>query len=548
MTISNSGLEYKPPAISDDREDSESSMAMDQLDLVRWRLSSSRTPGTLKWIYQSPDFENWRVKGSPATLWWTGSHGIGKSTIAAYIVDLLEELYPDSIVLYFFCRRWNHRLSRISDIIRGFLWQLARKIPSVQRLLDDLVEEEALQFLQMVLQTPSLRENERLFVVIDGLDESQSDTPLELQDLIRMIQTLPDSRLLVTSKSTVELSSILSSQTVRPIGTQQQDTKLHLRKRIDQSSILANAFRLTNRRNLMESVQQNANSFLSFSLTLSLGAQAVTAVDFANIMSSSQDIYKVYNKCLYRADRFGQLDYVKEMLIWLMGAERQLSMNEIQSAVEISTGHLFLDFNSIMNNYAGIFFQIHEDGPGRTIEVVHESIFDYVTCPLLGCDYIQISPSEVPEYLGNICIRHLSTPSSTPIRKYIMANWFRHIEQINRNASDLWKRVKLLHRFLNTDALVNWVTEEFMQDRLDLEFIRRIATLLYGWITAASPPISCELGDEVVKDWYLIMKKEGVEGIHTLIVKAVTKLCARDEGLADWNDILRASEMMDSAQ
>ncbi len=108
-----------------------------QLHLFR----QQRGEGTLEWARNMKEFETWRFSDTESNeriLWIRGTLGIGKSTLAAYYIDLLKFRYPDSIVAYFFCRSEQNGLTKAQDIIRTLAYQCAENDPDARGVLQGL--------------------------------------------------------------------------------------------------------------------------------------------------------------------------------------------------------------------------------------------------------------------------------------------------------------------------------------------------------------------------------------------------------------------------
>jgi len=91
-------------------------------------LRKQRAPHTLQWLSSMEEFGAWSscdpgLVGQKRMLWLRGCPGIGKSTIAAYMVDFLKHLYPQMRVGYFFCEGGIDGLTSPQDIVRTLAYQ-----------------------------------------------------------------------------------------------------------------------------------------------------------------------------------------------------------------------------------------------------------------------------------------------------------------------------------------------------------------------------------------------------------------------------------------
>ena len=58
------------------------------------------------WVFDLPEFHDW-IEGKTKVLWLSGTTGFGKSVLAAYITEELENKFPTTPIAYFFCKDNN---------------------------------------------------------------------------------------------------------------------------------------------------------------------------------------------------------------------------------------------------------------------------------------------------------------------------------------------------------------------------------------------------------------------------------------------------------
>jgi hypothetical protein len=89
------------------------------------RLRDMRLQGTCEWIFQLAQYQNW-IRSDGHLLWIQGLPGIGRSVLAARIIEQLSALAtPDYLVYYHFCRRRGEEMSTLYWVLLSFTLQLA---------------------------------------------------------------------------------------------------------------------------------------------------------------------------------------------------------------------------------------------------------------------------------------------------------------------------------------------------------------------------------------------------------------------------------------
>src|ERR1700722_6659742 len=74
------------------------------------------------------------------TLWFTGLPGTGKSTISAYLCELLASQYPEDIILSFFCKRGTPGLTTAHRVVRTLCYQMTMKESFYRKFLQEKPE------------------------------------------------------------------------------------------------------------------------------------------------------------------------------------------------------------------------------------------------------------------------------------------------------------------------------------------------------------------------------------------------------------------------
>jgi Cdc6-like AAA superfamily ATPase len=100
------------------------------------KRKKNRLLGTCTWSASHPDISAWLSSFAGLTtsrLWLYGKPGVGKSTLATYLYELVHKRRsPDEIVAYFFCDGSSENKLTSESILRALITQL---LESTDRLL-----------------------------------------------------------------------------------------------------------------------------------------------------------------------------------------------------------------------------------------------------------------------------------------------------------------------------------------------------------------------------------------------------------------------------
>ncbi|RFU80289.1 wd40 repeat [Trichoderma arundinaceum] len=150
--------------------------------------------GSYQWVLENAEFQQWRRNENTQLLWIKGDPGKGKTMLLCGIIDELTALerlidqQPGALVSYFFCEAADARSNDVTSVLRGLIYLLADKQPSligrIQKKHDHagkaLFEDANAWFavsgiLTEILQDPQLKAT---YLIIDALDEcAQGDLP-----------------------------------------------------------------------------------------------------------------------------------------------------------------------------------------------------------------------------------------------------------------------------------------------------------------------------------------------------------------------------------
>lgn len=148
------------------------------------------------WILDNPDYQHWRNSEESHLLWIKGDPGKGKTMLLCGIIDELDQQSIRSgtaHTIYFFCQATDLQLNNATAVLRGLIFMLINKQPSLISHLRQKYDQAGGKLFEgsntwitlsdifaTILQDPALKST---CLVIDALDECISD----LQKLLDFI-------------------------------------------------------------------------------------------------------------------------------------------------------------------------------------------------------------------------------------------------------------------------------------------------------------------------------------------------------------------------
>lgn len=150
-----------------------------------------------RWILNNPDYQRWRYSEESHLLWITGDPGKGKTMLLCGIIDELDQQSIRSGIvhtIYFFCQATDHHLNNAAAVLRGLMFMLINKQPSLISHLRKKYDQAGAKLFEgsntwitlsdifaAILLDPAL---ESTCIVVDALDECVSDLQILLDFIV----------------------------------------------------------------------------------------------------------------------------------------------------------------------------------------------------------------------------------------------------------------------------------------------------------------------------------------------------------------------------
>ncbi|KIW09712.1 hypothetical protein PV08_12055 [Exophiala spinifera] len=168
-----------------------------------------RAEGSCDWILESPDYLNW-VGGNCNRLWLLGGPGSGKTVVSAFITEALNNgLRREDVLAVYACSFTDSQTTSATNILYALAAQIAQSslacMEKCKRFLERHLSEGKLkaeiQDLQDLIVEMSLSTDiQRIFIVIDGLDEVEWEQPDHLMVIVDIPQYARKVKMLITSR------------------------------------------------------------------------------------------------------------------------------------------------------------------------------------------------------------------------------------------------------------------------------------------------------------------------------------------------------------
>ncbi|KAF7712891.1 Uncharacterized protein PECH_002543 [Penicillium ucsense] len=204
-----------------------------------------------RWIFDNHAFKQWQHSQSNRLLWIRGDPGKGKTMLLCGIIEELTHLYGDSATIsFFFCQATDIRINNATSVLRGLIYLLVEKNPSLlpyvrsqyekagRALFEDVNAWSALtSIFTNMLEDPSLK---AAYIVIDALDECTSGLDSLLKLIIQKATVHQQVKWVISSRNHANIVKRLNSATqIAPVSLELNEAsvsaavKLFIEHRVD---------------------------------------------------------------------------------------------------------------------------------------------------------------------------------------------------------------------------------------------------------------------------------------------------------------------------
>ncbi|KAF2851228.1 hypothetical protein T440DRAFT_554593 [Plenodomus tracheiphilus IPT5] len=425
-------------------------------DLARWWART--TKGTNRWFLDHETYTNWRDgQADGSVLWLTGRAGVGKTFLAASIVqDLRDHMTPtDNLGLgYFFFDSSQNSRSTLLEASATLIAQLAGDRERIPSDVLDLYERAARYGRSKMCSsdkplsiiTNLLNEYQRAYLIFDGVDES-AEAALVVREFLAFKDN-PKTRILFVSRDTLDTRNLLAKSTMFKLMPTlvQDDIDVFLRAEL---SHLAEYFEQDDLADVAFDRLSSAacGSFLWAHLVLQTLRKAPNVFEFLSMTTQlPKDLESIYEATLQSldAETTPLRDLGKLLLRWVCFARRPLRWKELQHAlcfdIDDKTHHQDrLPFkNSVLRLCSPL---LEYDTITDEFHPVHWSVCEFLAPGDCKASRLQ-NTSTCPDdhsYMLNVCLSNLMDPEvvdtvhvqhdRSPLLEYATLHWCDHLFQ-----------------------------------------------------------------------------------------------------------------------
>lgn len=369
-----------------------------ELAAVRKRRGAS-----LRWALDLPELRTWQLstRGTKENLlWFKGGPGIGKSTMMGYFIDYLLANIPRCNVLYVFCKRGTDGLTGPGDILRNLAYQFAINEQNVRSKLEkikdcDLSPEHnsGLEQLFNITIRETLGEIKETFIVLDGMDEA--DWEMEdyvgnkpgmeiLLDCLASLTKIRPVRLLMSTRPACGAAEYAEKGVVKDLeyGANDNDIRMYIDSVINDDRQKKLRERFEEKWIVHNDIVNGARGIFLWAVSLIEQLRRVThsREDFSECLetfrkaSGSPSLGKLWLTVL-KMVKPEVVPWVKEILKWTVISRRNLGIDELRTAVELSRNRKLANFREFLKDHCSSFLRITESSP---IQLTHDTLRSFL--------------------------------------------------------------------------------------------------------------------------------------------------------------------------
>jgi ankyrin repeat protein len=384
-----------------------------------------RKLGNSSFHTQRLEYQQWRDSSLPSTLMCTGKLGSGKSVLLANIVDDLNltSEKEQSMIGYFFCKYDVSESLQARTIIGSLVRQLLYAIPDLSALekrcenvrtrLGDIED-----LLELLIQGFTSRQ--KIYLVIDGLDECNFEEKEEVVQAIRKIQDAFEVRVCASFRE--EANNGLQSVTKQLLDTRiislaennsdiEAFIETELERRLDQGLMTIGDPTLI--LDIQDALLEGSHGmFLWVALQIQNLCSMKTDYDIREALENlPKDLSETFARILHKSGRLGPQLQEKTLQL-VLAAYRPLTTDELREALSVTPGDASWDPSRLLHDAysalacCGCLLVVDEEE--FTVRVVHHSVTQYILDGLGGLKRMNFSHRDAQRTMADIVVTYLN--------------------------------------------------------------------------------------------------------------------------------------------
>ncbi|KAF4440832.1 hypothetical protein FACUT_3150 [Fusarium acutatum] len=395
---------------------------------------NKRHIGTAKWVFDTPEFQQWVKINGPSVLHITGKIGSGKTVSSSSIVEKLSQIRPPQQFVSFFFARFDDPLSLNAEtIIRSCVQQLVSAIDmdsldqKIASELDEYLSQAKLALFSLDLLSGlyhfAAKAIKQWFIVIDGLDECSTDQQSKLlkffQGMIsgktRNISVIFASRETCTNaiRSTFPGSQRLvtgQQSTSSDIGSYVDDIII---EKLSNGELVINDPRLLNEiLRTIASKEQGMFLWAFFAIEDICSGKTDNEIRHA-LQNIPGDLPATFDRALSRIVQKRNQDVAKKAFMWTKAAPQPLTLLQLREALSIKPGQHTLRQEDLISGIerlpAWCENLLYVEETDNTVRFSHHSIQEYLLASDSGPHgALHIDANQCDKLAGEVCITYVN--------------------------------------------------------------------------------------------------------------------------------------------
>ncbi|KAJ5987082.1 hypothetical protein N7451_011447, partial [Penicillium sp. IBT 35674x] len=374
-----------------------------------------------RWILENEEFKQWQ--NSPSSLLWIrGDPGKGKTMLLCGIIDELSSTLEAANVSFFFCQATDSRINTATAVLRGLIYSLVEKQPSLlchvkarysqsgKTLFQDTNAWHALsKIFTDILRDPAIQ---RTYLIIDALDECIADLPSLLDLIVQESSAYPLVQWIVSSRNWPDIEEHLHTALhMAPISLELNEISVSkaVSKFIQHKvCVLSKAKKYNVPTRDAVSNYLNSNAHGTF-LWVALICQDLTRTPrwqaLKKLESFPPKLDALYRRMIDQIRNSEGAELYKRILAVLSTVYRPITLDELKCYVDFPDMIDDYDALSEIIAFCGSFLTLRED----TVVFVHQSAKDF----LLTRELTDIMPTGIKGEHHTTFLRSLYVMSNT---------------------------------------------------------------------------------------------------------------------------------------
>ncbi|KAL8947110.1 MAG: hypothetical protein Q9222_006572 [Ikaeria aurantiellina] len=402
------------------------------------RLRSLRYTGTASWIMRENLYQEWYKATSSATFCCSGIPGCGKPVLTSSIVDALhlDSAVPKSSIAYYYCVYADQSTLQAERILGTLLKQflvnghiplaLERRIPHANGRIDySLSTSDLIDLICLAIKQMSFA-----FVIIDGMDECESNTIKEISVLLRRLRNFDAStvRLFISCRQEDQMLRYLQGVPTIHVTSLalHQDIKTFVAGSVS-SRILAGELKVRNpdlEKEIIDELVNKAHGmflwvFFQLDDLCEAPSDALIRKTLQNLPNGLIETFERVLKKIWRNTI--KRGTVRKMFMWIICAQRPLEIEELREAAGFEPNQKSWDYDMLPDadpiieaevvrkkSYLckGLVIWNREDG---IVSFAHHTVQQSLLSDSIGtpeCN-LKCRSREAEIYIGEMCITYL---------------------------------------------------------------------------------------------------------------------------------------------